>query len=236
MGFIELRNPRPRRMPRRATGGMAPHAIAHTEYLPVPRKLPAVDLYSAVERRRTVREFGRLASDSLSAFLWHSARTQGAWTDSHGERRERRPSPSAGACHPHDLLVLQRARRSEWTAAFYSPQRHALDYFQPTAEALHGLIRVASAAVDPGDGIFVFMAGRAERTARYYENPESLIWRDAGAMLGVMSIVASGLGIAFCPLGLTGEPYVSRIAGSGTAGYGGFVLGSRPNLSRRRAT
>ena len=35
------------------------------------------------------------------------------------------------------------------------------------------------------------------------------MWRDAGVVLGYMSLVAEALSLAFCPLGITGEPFLT---------------------------
>jgi hypothetical protein len=47
--------------------------------------------------------------------------------------------------------------------------------------------------------------------ARYracYDNAETLIWRDAGAMLAVVALVATALGLASTPLGRHGDEIV----------------------------
>jgi hypothetical protein len=52
------------------------------------------------------------------------------------------------------------------------------------------------------------------KTAAKYEHFESLVWRDAGVVLGYMSIVAEALGLNFCPLGLVGDPWPPEQGGT----------------------
>jgi hypothetical protein len=70
------------------------------------------------------------------------------------------------------------------------------------------------------------------KTASKYENHETLVLRDAGVMLGYLSVVSEFLGFSFCPLGLTGEPYISQqlLNGDGRlTGVGLALVGERPS-------
>jgi len=44
-----------------------------------------------------------------------------------------------------------------------------------------------------------------ELVSAAYDNPESLVWRDAGALLFAICLFAEGLGLAACPLGFVGQ-------------------------------
>ena len=65
------------------------------------------------------------------------------------------------------------------------------------------------------------------KTAAKYEHHETLVWRDAGVVLGYMSLVAEALGLSFCPLGLTGRPQLTEFLPESQAmhGVGLSVLG-----------
>ena len=60
-------------------------------------------------------------------------------------------------------------------------------------------------------GVLVGFIAESGKTASKYENPESLVWRDAGTLLGYMSLVAEALRLQFCPLGLTGDPELGDV-------------------------
>ncbi|WP_169732561.1 hypothetical protein [Derxia gummosa] len=58
------------------------------------------------------------------------------------------------------------------------------------------------------------------KTAAKYVNPESLVWRDAGVVLGYMSIVAEVLGLSFCPLGITAHAELTNLFGPNECLFG----------------
>ena len=68
----------------------------------------SVDIFPLLNSRRTHRHFRPLTARDLSTFLWYSARTRFAYLDESGRRFESRPAPSAGGCHPHDLLIIRK--------------------------------------------------------------------------------------------------------------------------------
>jgi hypothetical protein len=88
---------------------------------------------------------------------------------------------------------------------------------------------VAEQIVAPGQGQLLWFCANVEKINAHYEHPESLIWRDAGVLLGVMALVAEALKLNFCPLGISGEPYLSAAFGTlgRLEGVGGAILGSR---------
>ncbi|SEM10533.1 hypothetical protein SAMN05518845_11692 [Variovorax sp. YR750] len=66
------------------------------------------------------------------------------------------------------------------------------------------------------------------KTAAKYFNSESLVWRDAGVLLGYLSLAAEALGLAFVPLGITGDPWAGKLVDeSGLAGVGAALVGRR---------
>jgi len=80
---------------------------------------------------------------------------------------------------------------------------------------VHGSLRSMAAAwdsaselLDVGQGTLLALVAEPGRTAAKYEHHESLVWRDAGVVLGYMSLVAEALELPFCPLGVTGQASV----------------------------
>ncbi|WP_123863478.1 hypothetical protein [Burkholderia plantarii] len=58
--------------------------------------------------------------------------------------------------------------------------------------------------------LLTFVADMA-RPASAYAHCETLVWRDAGAMLQTLALVATLFGLSFCPLGLLGSEVVSAL-------------------------
>jgi len=178
--------------------------------------------------RQSRRTFGPLSRAKLSEFLWHSARTRFSSRDNAGRLHESRPAPSAGACHPHDLLIVQ-AKARGLSAQLYDPRTHALTDLRVDSRALRNLHQHVEQALAIGRGTLIWLVGHPPRTERYYESAESLLWRDAGALLAIMAIAAEALDLSLCAVGMTGDRQIRRLFGArrGVRGFGGVILGTR---------
>lgn len=178
--------------------------------------------------RRSNRSFGKLTLEDLSALLWNSCRQIGHAPSDLGFDLSFRPAPSAGAIHP--IHVLSCSFESDvWLR--YDPVLHQLN------EVPHGLLSPKDAIeeVAPAlliqQGTMLWLAAEMGKTASKYENIDSLIWRDAGALLAHLGLAASSLGMNFCLLGATGAKWgteldqVKLIRGVGIAFVGTPAIG-----------
>src|SRR5436309_2576164 len=64
--------------------------------------------------------------------------------------------------------------------------------------------------IDPGEGTIIWSVADWDKVNACYVHGESLLWRDAGALLGVLYLVCGGLGLNCCAVGMTGDPMISR--------------------------
>lgn len=174
-----------------------------------PRTAPLdVELVSLLEQRQTRREFARgIGNATLGEFLWLTLRSRSSWASPYGPDQESRPYPSAGALHP--IHVLVGTADAPWHR--YDPSDHALIELPRSTENASLVRRDASQLVDLGAGVLLALVAEQGKTASKYINSESLIWRDAGVVLGYMSLVAEAMGLPFCPLGLTGNPRLGDV-------------------------
>ncbi len=201
-----------------------PSTHQNSSQLPFPGPT-AADFFDVVDRRRTRRRFGPIQLETLSSFLWFSARSREVVQNNGSIIWESRPAPSAGGKHPIDLYLFPHHQ----PALKYNPYSHVLhEILDFSSQSIESLIRDSNLVVDRQDGVLIWMIANFQKTASKYDNPESLVWRDAGALLNQMSLVAEALHLNYCPIGITGEPYCSTLLGDGWyEGVGGFVLGSR---------
>jgi hypothetical protein len=110
----------------------------------------------------------------------------------------------------------------------YDPFTHALIEQQGTEAASCELRQQVSQAINPGKSTLILLAAEPGRYCLKYENFESLIWRDAGAMIGATAIAAHALNLTYCPLGLTGESAVALMQSQGKLlGVGAAAIGSK---------
>jgi SagB-type dehydrogenase family enzyme len=175
--------------------------------------------------RRTVRGFGKLEVSELSSLLWQSANACHVVNGSYG-RVTLRPSPSSGARHPIDILLIDPAK----SAAFiYCPATHGLNEIHADCQLINEIYLAAQKLLNPGCGLLLWLVAQPARTAAKYENSEGFVLLDAGALVATLSFAAHALKLAYCPLGISGEPLISRLLNSQgqVAGILGGVVGSR---------
>ena len=224
MTWIDLGNPAPRDTPKHYDLYEWPRGELINLPEPSLGTLATADFFVTLKNRRTRREFATLELDQLSAFLWHSGSSREAIRSELGFDLERRPAPSAGAIHPIHML-LQLSGDFRWWR--YDPTLHILVEIIDSEKMLQGLSNQTEQILYSEFAVKLLFVAETGKVSSKYENPCSLIWRDAGVLTGIMSLTAQALGLSFCPLGTTGEPWVrqldinSRLAGVGMALLGG---------------
>ncbi len=167
----------------------------------------SVDLVELMEQRQTRRDFSQeLSLEDLGDFLWLACRCRSSRPSEYGPNQESRPHPSAGALHPVHVLLASN------TVAMlrYDPVQHALFELPASASNARQTIAAAKLSLDLGRGWVLALVAEPGKTGSKYEDPDSLVLRDAGVVLGYMSFVAEALGLAFCPLGITGNPGLTQ--------------------------
>lgn len=167
---------------------------------------------------------GPLDIDDLSALLWHSTALRSRTPGRFGVPAESRNSPSGGGLHPIRLLVLP---LEDGAAGFYDDQQHGLMSVGAAAFAVNR--ESISTILGHGHGTTVqFAADRALLDA-CYRNASSILWRDAGALVTTMCLIATALGIAACPVGRVGNDVVDAagvtegFVGAGAVHFGGAI-------------
>ena len=69
-------------------------------------------------------------------------------------------------------------------------------------------------------GSIIWFVARSNITRARYTNPESVIWRDAGALLATICLAATALNLVACPIGASGEPFIRRLLAAPDHVYG----------------
>lgn len=228
MTWVDLGNPRPRPGVLRYDPVRWPDGdqIALSSPAEMPLHHPAfertiVDLSS---RRRSARNFAPLAQDQLGWLLGLVNRQLASGPENLGFPLTLRPAPSAGAIHPIHLIV-QSPALSGWHR--YDPTVHAL-MSVPCELDVVAVRRHMDELVEAPTATLLLLAAEPGKTASKYVDSCSLVWRDAGVLLGYLSLAAEALGLAFVPLGITADPWVSGLVNeAGLAGVGAALVGTR---------
>ncbi|HDY6082168.1 SagB/ThcOx family dehydrogenase [Pseudomonas aeruginosa] len=225
MTWIDLADPQPRETPE-------PYApiewdVGEICSLPTFSGAPDRPFIEVLDARASHREFGSIDDHQLGSFLWMACRTRGVGASNLGFNLEHRAAPSAGAIHPIHVVVKKPGDDRWW---LYESRGHQLHELKHAPDKLADLYHLSLQVLQGDQAIrFLFLA-EPGKTLGKYQDGCSLVWRDAGALLGVMALTATALGLNFCPLGITGEPWASALADQGKlAGVGLALLGSAAN-------
>ena len=123
--------------------------------------------------------------------------------------RSRRLSPSAGALHPIDVVLM----RGDSRLFRYVPVNHQLENLRVAqGEHLKTFAEECRQILPHAAGTALVLVGDTARVSAAYEHPQSLLWRDAGVLLQTLALVATAYRLAFCPLGILGTPVVRALA------------------------
>jgi SagB-type dehydrogenase family enzyme len=203
------------------------YPVVSRQFLSKPLIKNSSPVLDVVGGRRSRRTFKPLTSEQLNALLWHSSRTINLSPPVLKVRWEHRPAPSAGGRHPIDVLIVQR-ERGEDKLFLYQSIPHALATLKADQENIDGLVLAAERVLPRQEATVLWFGAQFERTLSRYENGDSLVWKDAGALTATFAFVAEALNLNFCPIGVTGEPYLSQCLETiKVTGVGGAYIGGR---------
>lgn len=139
-------------------------------------------------------------------------------------QRSRRPSPSAGALHPVDILLVHDATQ----VSRYVPLSHRLQTLHVSApEHLEAFGDDCRRMLPDAPGTAIVLVGDISSVEATYDRPESLLWRDGGALMQTLFLVMTAYQLAFCPLGILGTRVVHAIGLSEHATAIGVALAGR---------
>jgi len=203
------------------------YCIGETLSLIKPVNLDPISFWDVISSRRSMRTFHQLSLDEISKVLWLSAKVQDISVQDNGYILTRRPSASAGARHPVDIILLSPALDNFKSCYYYNPFDHTLNkLILPDLIIKHFLNHVNS-IFQVGDGTVLWFIAHSLRTEVKYDNSQSLIWRDAGALIHSVQLACTGCNINSCPVGSLGEPFISQMfsGNENIFGVGGIVIG-----------
>jgi SagB-type dehydrogenase family enzyme len=163
---------------------------------------------TVLSSRTSHRAFGSLDESELAALLFHACRIRSSWSQAGGYRATSRAAPSAGARHPIDILVVRegpdrfRADRLRSTRVYlFDPL--TTDFCQldaSLARILRSTNAHAAKLLGSRPPATLCLLARIDRTLARYPGGLSLVYRDTGALMATIMMVATSLGLASCPL------------------------------------
>ncbi len=128
--------------------------------------------------------------------------------------RHNAPPISGGGLHGIDLVIVPHAKHARLFRYDRAADRlEALYVAQP--EKIVDLLGRSGACLPSARGMIVGLVADQLKYQAAYEDGESLIWRDSGALLQVIAMSAFAFGFACCPLGLHGIEIVEALEADG---------------------
>jgi hypothetical protein len=162
---------------------------------------PDVGLGTLLNTRQSRRDFGAVALESVAFVV-----RQAFWTRAQGEGlqegRRHKAMPSAGALHPIKCVLF---RSGNDVLLFDDDEDEFVQVAVKHPLSMEDLLRRCREVLPRADGYWLLLLADFDLTSDHYENPTSLIWRDAGAALQTLALVAEANRLAFCPLGILGQ-------------------------------
>lgn len=159
------------------------------------------DFSEVLAKRNSAPGPDSVTSQQLSTILWHSCLIRERHPPRGSVRGwESRIAPSAGGLHELEILCLPLG--GTLPMSWYDPLQHRL---LPVAAlepgAADGHRQVVADLCGSTDGISLQFVADWQRLSRLYSNASSLLWRDAGALLMAVCLVAEATNVACTPLG-----------------------------------
>jgi len=219
-----MKNPQPKATEERVT--IFDYPIQHTINLsrnidPLPARFDEV-----ITDRKSKRDFSRISLQQLSNILWYTAKVKQTFVQDNGYILSHRGTPSAGARHPIDILIINQTLLDSNLPHYYNPIGHSLNRLDLPAQINLNFLNHINAIISTTSATIIWFIAHLERTAAKYDNPESLIWRDAGALINSIQLTCTAMNVNCCPIGSIGEPYIGDFFNQdGIFGAGGVLIG-----------
>lgn len=191
--------------------------------LPAPSELPDMHLADVLTARRS-RLSGPVPEQKLATLLWHISRPRRGGMGRFGQPWEGRAAPSAGGLHVISLLCIP---IEDLPVGIYDHDAHGLRGQADAHRLRHDNAANVELLCSASAGVTLQFVADAERLAACYENAESLLWRDSGALAATICLTATALGLTSVVLGRTGETLLKALPlPSGFVGAGAVHLGA----------
>ena len=168
---------------------------------------PSADIFDLLEVRRSRREFQAMSAQDISTLLWFTQRQTA--TISGTIDRVKSPIPTAGALASVRTVVLE-PHKEAWV---YDAVGHRSEMLAAPMDVCDQIRTSASEFFNVGEGSLLLFFAYRPFVTKYYDAPDSLILREAGVLLGTLTLVAEALEFSFCPLGTTAENWLITLLG-----------------------
>lgn len=178
-------------------------------FLPEPLKSD-ISYSEVISSRESRRIFNSpLNLPELSSILWDTMKIKKINVNSSGTIIwNHRGAPSSGGLASIDVFIINIADLPH-NVYCYNPFDHSLEQLELKQIHAQNFIDEANKLVNAQNATLFVYAVETTNLFSKYENAESLIWRDVGAIYAIANLAATSLELNSCPLGATFHPLFS---------------------------
>ena len=151
--------------------------------------------------RRSERVSSTINSNQLSQLLHICTRIHSIQMDESGYVLTQRSTPSGGARHPVDILVSISSPIAKRSLEYYNPIDHSLGELSLDKVDMGFFFNEISDNLPIDNACIIWFSIQPEKMNSKYQNPESLYWKETGALLYCIQVVSTYLGFKSCPVG-----------------------------------
>ncbi|MGO7339981.1 hypothetical protein ACCT08_07355 [Rhizobium johnstonii] len=162
---------------------------------------------TVVRARRSKRDIATASVEQVAQVLRETLKAEFVGNGAK-QGRKLKAVLSAGALHPVKAIILRRDQRP---IVYDDDADQFLSVQVRDASAYTAFLRTCEKVLPSADGHWVALIADCRNVRRLYSNHESLVWRDAGAVIQMMALLAEAYEIAFCPLGVLGGEIIDAL-------------------------
>ncbi len=183
-----------------------------------------IDFIDVITTRKSSNKLLPISNEDLAELLYYTAKVHSLHQTDSGFFITKRMTPSAGARHPVDLLISPFANSR--VLSYYNPVDHSLNEVLIDRFLANNFFDEVNENASIQEACLIWFSIQQQKTSSKYENAESLYWRDAGALLYCIQIVATFLNLKSCPLGtLAANSFYSLFETESLLSGGGILVG-----------
>ncbi len=160
---------------------------------------PEEPFLDVLHKRECRRKFSPASPARFGELLHLAHSAKSSYINDAGFEVEQRNVISSGALHAIHILFNQPSQPNWY---WYDPHTHsAIEVALPRsvlADKARDFFNSSTAAT------VIWYVADLDLISAKYDNPLSLVWRDAGAVQSVHSLISEHIGLAYCPLGISG--------------------------------
>lgn len=182
---------------------------------------------TVLEKRKSSRGFSHITLQNISDLLWHVAKVKTIFQQDNGYILTHRGTASAGARHPIDIIISSSQLLSNNDFYYYNPFEHSLNKLAISHSDKAAFFEHIEEIIDTTNATIIWFVAHKKRTSAKYSYSDSLIYRDAGALIQAIQMVCAAMDINSCPVGSLGNPFISNFFNNqmGISGAGGLLIG-----------